>query len=114
MSFVTRLTLQSGDRAVLESVVEDISETVSRKGAEMKGPHSSPPERLHVPLHSRPAADDDAEAEPRTFGNWNYTVYSRQIEIVGHDELARSVAGRDFPQSIHVEVEVEQIRSMGS
>ncbi|MCT9095902.1 uS10/mL48 family ribosomal protein [Haloarchaeobius sp. HME9146] len=109
MSFVTRLTLQSGDRAVLDSVVDDIRATVSRKGAEMKGPHSAPPEHLRVPQH-RTLSDD----ETAPFDHWNYTVYSREIEIVGHDEVARLVAGQDMPPSVHVEVEVEQIRSMGS
>ncbi|WP_435335229.1 30S ribosomal protein S10 [Haloarchaeobius sp. TZWWS8] len=109
MSFTTRLTLQSGDRAVLDSVVDDIKATVSRKGAEMKGPHSSPPERLRVPCYKRPGTGDE-----ESFDDWSYPVYSREIEIVGHDELASAIAHREFPDSIHVEVEVEQIRSMGS
>ncbi|WP_435345270.1 30S ribosomal protein S10 [Haloarchaeobius sp. HRN-SO-5] len=110
MSFVTRLTLQSGDRAALDGVVEDIRERVSRKGAEMKGPHSAPPEQLHVPRYKRPATEGDA-----AFGTWNYTVYRRELEIVGHDDLARDVtAGSPFPDSVHVAVEVEQVRSMGS
>jgi ribosomal protein S10 len=109
MSFVTRLTLQSGDRAALDAVVEEIREIVSRKGAEMKGPHSAPPEHLRVPQHKRLSSD-----ELPSFGNWKYTVYRREIEIIGHDEVARKVAGTEFPASIHVEVEVEQIRSVGS
>ena len=110
MSFVTRLTLQSGDRAVLDSVVEDIRERVSRKGAEMKGPHSAPPERLRVPKYKRPTSDDGTQ-----FDAWDYTVYKREIEIVGDDELAHTIAaGSPFPDSVHVAAEVEQIRSQGS
>jgi ribosomal protein S10 len=110
MSFVTRLTLQSGDRAALDSVVEDIRERVSRKGAEMKGPHSAPPERLRVPQYKQPTDDTAAQ-----FDAWDYTVYKREIEIVGHDELAHTIAaGSAFPDSVHVAAEVEQIRSQGS
>lgn len=106
MSFVTRLTLESGDRAVLDSVVDDIRETTARKGAEMNGPHSDPPTDLRVPLEK--TVDGDG-----TFGDWRYTVYRREVELVGHDELARSIANWDFPSSVHVEVEVENVRSQG-
>lgn len=109
MTFVTKLTLQSGDRATLDRVVDDIRSTAERKGAELKGPHSNPPNHCRVPQYKRTAGTDTDEFSP-----WEYTVYSREIEIVGHDELARSIAGRDFPSPLHVEVEVEQISSVGS
>jgi ribosomal protein S10 len=106
MSFVTRLTLESGDRAALDSVVDDIRKTVSRKGAKMKGPHSDPPAQMRVPLQKSVGTDD-------AFGNWQYTVYKRTVELVGHDDLARAIADWDFPSSVHVEVEVENVRSQG-
>jgi len=106
MSFVTRLTLESGDRAALDDVVGDIRDAVARKGAEMKGPHSNPPTELRVPLEKSVAGDG-------SFGDWEYTVYRRTVELVGHDELARSIADWDFPASVHVEVEVENVRSQG-
>lgn len=106
MSFVTRLTLQSGDRAALDGVLDDIKAEVSRKGAEMKGPHSDPPTDLRVPL--RKSVDGDG-----TFGDWQYTVYAREIQLVGHDDLARAIADWDYPSSVHVEVEVENVRSQG-
>jgi small subunit ribosomal protein S10 len=107
MSFATRLTLQSGDRAALDGVVDDIRETVERKGAEMKGPHSPPPTDCRVPLQKSIAGDG-------TFGDWQYTVYSRRIELVGHDALAREIADWDYPDSVHLEVEVENVRGQGS
>ncbi|WP_254767206.1 uS10/mL48 family ribosomal protein [Salinilacihabitans rarus] len=108
MTFVTRLTLQSGDRAALDGIVDDIKHTAERKGAALKGPHSHPPEKLSVPQHRRLHADDE-----RMFPSWEYTVFTRELEIHGHDEFARRVAARDFPDSLHVEVEVEQIHGMG-
>ncbi|MFB6149940.1 MAG: 30S ribosomal protein S10 [Halobacteriales archaeon] len=108
MTFVTTLTLASGDRATLDSVVEDIRDTAQRKGAEMKGPHTAPPTTYRVPLYS--GLDDDRD---RQLGRWRYTVYERTIEIVGHDELARSIASWDFPIGVHVEVEVDQIHPIG-
>jgi small subunit ribosomal protein S10 len=106
MSFVTRLRLQSGDRAALDGVVDDIRETVSRKGAEMNGPHSPPPTNVRVPLEKSVSGED-------TFGDWQYTVYSREIELVGHDDVARTIADWNYPTSVHVEVEVENVRSQG-
>jgi len=102
MPFVTRLTLKSGDRHVLEDVVTTIKETAARKGVELKGPHPHPPEELRVPQFKQLAAGDDR------FDPWRYTVYTRTIEIVGHDDFARSVTERDFPDSVHVSAEIEQ------
>lgn len=107
MTFVTKLTLQSGDRYSLERCVSDIQTTVERKGAELKGPHSSPPTRHRVPLYVRLFRGNEE------FSPWEYTVYTRRLEIVGHDEVARHVAHRKFPSDIHVEVEVEQIHPLG-
>lgn len=107
MTFVTKLRLQSGDRAVLDSVVDDIKSTAERKGAELKGPHSKTTQRMQVPLSK------DTTGGGR-LGSWDYTVYSREVEIVGHDDLARRIAAREFPEPIHVEVEVEQIKPVGS
>ncbi len=108
MTFVTRLTLQSGDRAALDGLVSDIKTTAERKGAALKGPHSRPPNRLRVPRYCRLHADDE-----RTFKSWAYTVFTREIEIHGHGDFASQLLDRQFADSIHVEVEVEQIHGMG-
>jgi len=106
MTFVTKLLLQSGDRPVLERVVDDMRSTCRRKGAELTGPHSNPPNSYRVPQYK--GLDDDAE-----YSAWEYTVYERELEIHGHDDLAREVAQRSFPESIHVEVEVERVEPLG-
>jgi small subunit ribosomal protein S10 len=104
MPFVTTLRLSSGDRAVLESVVADIKAAASRKGAQFKGPHPEPPRELSVPQYVDLAPGETAEP-------WSYTVYSRVVEIVGHDDFARTVAERDFPDSVHVSASIDQVRS---
>lgn len=109
MTFVTTLHLESGDQVVLDRVVDDIRETTERKGAEMKGPHTHPPEKLSVPLYKRTSGDTDDE-----FGRWSYTVYRREIELVGHEQLARQIAAWDFPSSVAVEVEVDRRAGMGA
>jgi len=107
MTFVTRIRLQSGNRPALETVVDEIRSTAERKGAELRGPHSAPPERLSVPQYKSTAGD-----ETRQFRSWDYTVYTRQLEIVGHNKLARQVAEFDFPDGVHIEVELEQVEQM--
>ena len=108
MTFVTQLTLQSGDRAALDGVVDEIRTTAERKGAALKGPHTHPPEHRSVPLQQSLHAADD-----RTCGSWEYTVFTRELEIHGHEEVARMVMAQSFPDSVHIEVEIEQIHGMG-
>jgi len=107
MTFVTRIRLQSGNRPALEQVVDEIRSTAERKGAELRGPHSAPPERLQVPQYKSTAGDRGQQ-----FRSWDYTVYTRQMEIVGHNGVARQVTEFDFPDGVHVEVELEQIEQM--
>lgn len=106
MTFVTKLRFQSGDRDVLEETVSDLKALVERKGGECKGPHSRPPEHLRVPQYRNlaPGAEFDA---------WSYTVYARNLEIHGADHVAREVGHREFPDSVHVEIEVEQKKPLG-
>ena len=108
MPFVTKLTMESGDRRRLDSVVDEIKEQAERKGVELKGPHPRPPDHVRVPQSKTlgPAGG--------RFESWDYTVYTRTVEIVDHEEFARSVAGREFGDGIHVEAEVEQRSHLGS
>ncbi len=101
MPFVTRLTLTSGDGDLLESVVSDIKQRAERKGAELRGPHPKPPRKIAVPLYK--GFREDGE-----FDTWEYTVYVRVIEIIDYSEFAREVAGRRYPDSIHIAADVEQ------
>jgi small subunit ribosomal protein S10 len=106
MPFVTTLRLASGDRQALEAVVADIKAAANRKGAEFKGPHPEPPTELRVPQYV-----DLLPGE--TFEAWDYSVYSRVVEIVGHDDFAKSVTQRDYPDAVHVAAEIEQVRPVG-
>ncbi|XVH31056.1 30S ribosomal protein S10 [Haloferacaceae archaeon DSL9] len=106
MTFVTKLTFQSGDRATLEHTVSELKAYLERKGAECKGPHSAPPQRLRVPQYRALAPGDE-------FPRWTYTVYTRRLEIHGADHIARDVGHREFPESLHVEIEVEQKKPLG-
>lgn len=107
MTFVTTLRFSSGDRHVLDAVVTEIKQTARRKGVEMKGPHSEPPEDLRVPLSDCPGRDSG------TFSPWTYTIYTRTIHIMGHDEFARDTTAREFPDEIYVEADVDRITSGG-
>lgn len=106
MTFVTKLTFQSGDRAVLDDTVSDLKSTLERKGAECKGPHSSPPETVRVSQYERLQPGEE-------FPPWKYTVYTRRMEIHGADDAARDVVEGDFPDSVHVEVTVDRKKPLG-
>jgi ribosomal protein S10 len=107
MTIRTRLYLESGDRDALQGIVEEIRSTVERKGAELKGPHTHPTSTLQVPQHKGLDVED-------RFPAWEYTVYRRELEIVGRDDLAREVAQRQFPASIHVEAEIDPVSPLGN
>ena len=109
MTITTKVTLRSGDRAALDGVVEDIRETAHRKGVDLRGPHSEAPAELRVPLYANVDGD-----RARQFPGWRYTVYSRRLELVGHEESAQFLLTREFPDSVHVEVELDRIRPVGS
>jgi small subunit ribosomal protein S10 len=106
MPFVTRLTLQSGDGDLLDAVASEVKEHAERKGVELTGPHPKPPTRHTVPLYKGLAGGD-------TFETWRYTVYTRIIEIVDHNEFAREVAGQEYPDPIQVTADIEQFSQVG-
>lgn len=107
MPFVTKLTIRSGDRRRLDDVVDEIKRDAARKGVELRGPHPRPPDELRVP-QAKTLGPGGGEFAP-----WSYTVYTRTVEIIGHEEFARSVTEREFPRGIEVQVEVEQRRPSG-
>jgi small subunit ribosomal protein S10 len=107
MPFVTRLTLQSGDRETLERVVTDIKERAERKGVELRGPNPEPQRDVTAPQYRR------LDPDGGRFEGWTYPVYVRSIVIVGYDEFARNVAGDDYPSSIHIEADIEQVSNPG-
>lgn len=107
MPFVTTLTLQSGDRDVLDRVVGDVKRRAERKGVELRGPHAESPVDISVPQSKR------LDADGGSFGNWQYTVYERRMEIVGHDEFARDVTDRGVPRGVHLDVDIERVSTPG-
>lgn len=108
MTFVTNITLRSGDRVVLDATADEIKSIVSRKGAELKGPHPRPPTTLRVPQSKRLSSDGG------TFDPWEYRVYTRDMRIVGYDAVTETVVRREFPASVHVALEVERLGAPGS
>ena len=106
MTYVTKITLKSGDRVVLDDTATDIKAFAKRKGADLTGPHPRPPIERSVPL-TKCLSEDGGR-----FGPWTYMVYTRDLEIKGHDGLARAVAARGYPEQIHVSIELDQAGSI--
>ena len=106
MAYVTKLRLESGDREELDAVVTGLKQTIERKGGECKGPHASPSASVQVPLYDRVDA-----SEP--FGTWEQPVYERRLEIYGNERIVSALTDGSFPDSIHVEIEIDQHRPAG-
>ena len=106
MPFVTQLTLQSGDRELVESIVDDIKERAERKGIKLKGPKMKSTDRICVPQYKDSGADE-------SFDPWQYTVYTRVVEIFGHNEFAREVTEQSYPDRIHITADIEQFSRVG-
>jgi len=106
MTFVTKLSFASGDHDVLAETVQDLKSTLERKGAGV---------RVHTPRPPRPSAFHftNSSAPATSSRRGTTTCTSALMEIHGADDIAREVVGRDFPDSIHVEVEVDQKKPLG-
>lgn len=104
MSVRTRFTLESGDRAALDAAADRVRETVRRKGADLRGPFDDPARTLTVPLYHRVSGDPDDTPRDR----WEYTVYRRRLEVDGHEDIARHIIDQSFPDSVHIEIEIDQ------
>lgn len=102
MTYVTKITLKSGDRVVLDETAANIKAFAKRKGADLTGPHPRPPVERSVPLPKQLGADGDR------FQFWTYTVYRRDLEVKGHDGLARTIAAYEYPEQIHVSIELDR------
>jgi small subunit ribosomal protein S10 len=101
MRFATTLTLRSADRTALDETVADCKAMLERKGVEFRGPHPSPTRTVSVPLY------DGSRGE--RCGEWTYTVFTRELEVLGRGELTRELAERSFPESVHIAIEVDQV-----
>jgi len=109
MTFITKMKLQSGDRSVLDSVVSEIQETAARKGVELKGPHSDPTRHHKVAQYKTISGGDSRRYRP-----WNYTIYTRKVEIVGYNDAVSHITQKmDYPDCVHIEIEVEQTQPLG-
>lgn len=104
MSVKTRFTLESGDRDALDAAANRLRETVRRKGADLRGPFDDPAQDYSVPLY--PRVDGDVDRGPTE--TWDYTVYRRRIEVDGHEDIAHHILDQSFPDSVHIEIEVDQ------
>jgi small subunit ribosomal protein S10 len=101
MRFATTITLRSADRTALDETVAECKATLERKGVEFNGPHPSPTRTVSVPLY------DGARGE--RCGQWTYTVFTRELEVIGRAGLTRELAERSFPPAVNVEFEVDQV-----
>lgn len=85
MPYRATLLLTSGDRSALDRTVDRLRRVADRKGANVSGPHTRPTRELDIPLYKSPRGDE-------TFDTWRYTVYTRKLEVVGHESVTRAIA----------------------
>jgi len=104
MPYRTRLVLTGGDKRALEAAVADIRAIANRKGAHLAGPHTQPTREIDVPLYKVSTRRD-------TFGTWRYAIYRQQLEVTGHESVARSIAERSFHPSIDISLTIENVET---
>lgn len=100
MPYRARIELESGDRHALEATVDRLRAVADRKGADVTGPHALPTRTVDVPLYR-----DHAATTPR--GTWRYQIYSRKLEIVGHETVTRAIASVDVEPAVAIDFSVE-------
>lgn len=100
MPYRARLELVSGDREALDASVDRLRQLADRKGANVTGPHARPTREIDVPLYRHHDAD-----EPRA--TWRYRVYTRHLEVVGHESVTRAIANVPIDPAVSVSFNVE-------
>lgn len=102
MPYRMMMTLASGDQRTLDATVDGIVETANRKGASVAGPHAKPTKTLQVPL----STSLDGE---KTSRQWSYTVFIRELEIVGAESVCEAVMTAAHHESIDVDLTIETV-----
>lgn len=107
MAYRTYLELVCGDRHLLDRTVDELQSIADRKGANTVGPHAKPTRELRVPLYKR-------IDRPERFSDWRYRVFTREMEIVGHESVARAIAQYPIDRRIKVALSVEEDEVVGA
>lgn len=96
----THIEMESGNRKELDASIGRIRSLIERKGAKLRGPHTRPTKEIDVPLYKTHLGD-------RRFEHWRYHVYSRTLEVIGHEGVTREIASLELPSSINISIMVE-------
>lgn len=107
MPYRTRLTLSSGDRRLLDDTVDRVCDVANRKGANLGGPHTKPTKTISVPLFRSTTAVDPIDT-------WEYTIYTRELVITGHDGVARSISQLSIPPGVAIDLRIESTEPVES
>lgn len=97
--------MQSGDRIALDASIDRLRSLIEQKGGSLTGPHTRPAKSMAVPLYKTHLGD-------RRFGHWSYQIYSRHLEVIGHEGIAREVASFNLPSSISIAITIEDGEGM--
>lgn len=107
MPYQATLQLRSGDRAALDATVDDLVAIATGKGAEVAGPHPKPTKTVRVPLYTSHAGE-------KLLRMWEYTVYTRHLEITGHEAVAKRLAQQSIPSQVAISMTIDHIGHLGS
>lgn len=106
MPYRTTLELTSGDRSALDGAVDRLCALAAAKGAEITGPHTRPGRTVSVPLFKRLEGGD-------RFDTWEYEVCVRELAVVGHEGVARTIASTSLPDSVAVSLTIDHVERVG-
>ena len=97
-----KIKLRSQDVKELDKSCNEIKSIATRAGVEVKGPITLPTKKFLISTRKTPCGDGSD-----TYEKWELRVHKRLISIGADDRVLREVMRVKFPESIHLEIELE-------
>lgn len=97
-----KIKLQSQDVTDLDKSCNDIKTIAVKAGVELKGPIPLPTKKLLITTRKTPCGDGSD-----TYERWELRIHKRLIRIGADDRVLREVMRLKFPESIHLEIELD-------
>lgn len=100
-----RLKLSSTNFTMLKDICEKIQDVAKRTGAKHSGTIPLPTKKLIVPTRKSPCGGGTESYE-----KWQMRIHKRIIDIQADETTLRRVMRVEIPESVHMEIELKEVR----